>query len=257
MEPKLVVIVGETASGKSALALKLAKLLNGEIIAADSRTVYKGMDIGTAKPTGGEQKQTPHHLIDVIEPNQNFTAADFKNLANQAILEITNKNRLPIMVGGTGLYIDSVLYDYQFSKRGTERDPNNPRHLLSSGEDRKRGLRENTLIIGLSPQRDELKERVARRVDEMLTAELVEEVRALVKHYGWEAKAFQAPGYRAFTSYLKGELSLNEARELFIKNDLDLAKRQRTWFKRNNSIHWVNNSEEAVDLVTTFLNKKQ
>lgn len=114
----LVVITGPTASGKTSLAMEVAKLFNGEIICADSRTIYKGMDIGTAKPTKKEQAAIPHHIIDVVEPNQSFTVADFKELALKAIDDITKRGKLPIMVGGTGLYIDSVIFDYQFGPAG-------------------------------------------------------------------------------------------------------------------------------------------
>src|SRR4051812_49125553 len=110
----LVVVVGETAAGKSALALRIAQKFNGEIVSADSRTVYKGMDIATAKPTAAEMAAVPHHLIDVVDPDEPFTAADFKKRAVKAIDDITNRGKLPILVGGTGLYIDSVLYDYNF-----------------------------------------------------------------------------------------------------------------------------------------------
>jgi tRNA dimethylallyltransferase len=119
----LVVIVGTTASGKSQLAMQVAQERNGEIIAADSRTVYKGMDIGTAKPSLEDQKKVRHHLLDVVEPNQKFSAGDFQKLAQEAIKDIHSRGKLPIMVGGTGLYVDSILYDFNFR-------PANPQELL-------------------------------------------------------------------------------------------------------------------------------
>src|SRR5688572_21256799 len=120
MNKPLIVIAGPTASGKSALAMKVAKKYNGEIICADSRTVYKGMDIGTAKPSAVDRKEVPHHLLDIVQPNQPFTAADFKEQALAAIDDISGRGKLPIMVGGTGLYIDSVIFDYRF---GDPADP--------------------------------------------------------------------------------------------------------------------------------------
>src|SRR5476651_1891671 len=116
--PPLVVIAGETASGKSALALQLARQFNGEIICADSWTVRREADIGTAKPSAAEQALVPHHLLDVAGPDEDFTAAVFKRLANKAIKEIAGRGRLPIMVGGTGLYVDGVIYDFNFLPAG-------------------------------------------------------------------------------------------------------------------------------------------
>src|SRR5688500_6881598 len=110
----LIVIVGPTASGKTALSIEIAKQYNGEIICADSRTVYKGMDIGTAKPTPEERQGIPHWGLDLVQPNEDFSAADFKVYALQKIIEIRARNRTPILVGGTGLYIDAVIFDYEF-----------------------------------------------------------------------------------------------------------------------------------------------
>jgi tRNA dimethylallyltransferase len=253
----LIVIVGETASGKTALALELAEQCNGEIICADSRTVYKGMDIGTAKPTKDEQAKIPHHLLDVVEPDTRFTVVDFKRLANEAIEDISNRGRLPIMVGGTGLYIDSVIFNFAFTspEEAALRDPVNPRHLLHPNQSARSDLRSNTLVIGLAVEREKLKQRIAKRIDAMLEQGLIDEVRGLGERYGWEIAALQAPAYKAFREYLDGRLKLDEAKALFAQGDLRLAKRQRTWFKRNNSIHWVNDRSKAVDLATTLLRK--
>jgi tRNA dimethylallyltransferase len=283
----LVVIVGQTASGKSALALELAERFNGEIICADSRTVYRGMDIGTAKPSRQEQAKIPHHLLDIVDPDQTFTVADFKRLANAAIEDILSRGQLPILVGGTGLYIDSVLFDFVFRSLPSAElreeltalsvpelqnrlraadiplpnNPENPRHLVRALEtDGKIGsrkpLRENTCIIGLALDRETLRERIVVRVETMLRAGFVDELRKLVAQYGWDIPALQAPGYKAFRGYLEGTVDLDEAKALFVQNDLRLAKQQRTWFKRNNSIQWTNNRGEIVDIITTFLNKK-
>jgi tRNA dimethylallyltransferase len=116
----LVVIVGPTASGKSATAMRIAKEYGGEIICADSRTIYKGMDIGTAKPTAEDRRQVPHWGLDLVEPGQQFTAADFKEYANQKIYEIRQRGNLPILVGGTGLYVDGVIFNYRFGKTNPE-----------------------------------------------------------------------------------------------------------------------------------------
>ncbi len=254
-EIPLIVIVGQTATGKTALAIELAGKLNGEIICADSRTVYKSMDIGTAKPTKKERALAPHHLLDVVDPDEPFTVVDFKTLTNQAIDQIASRGKIPIMVGGSGLYVDSVLFDYSFSPANTRRDQNNPRHLGKTVQVSKSDLRPNTIVLGLKKDRQELKKIIIKRVEQMVGGGLIDEVQEIERRYGRKIKALQAPGYRAFLQYINGKITLEEAKELFIKNDLSLAKRQLTWFRRNKSIHWVNDKTEAVALTTTFLNK--
>lgn len=285
----LLTIVGTTASGKSALAIELAERFGGEIICADSRTIYRGMDIGTAKPTAAERAQLPHHMLDVVDPDEPFSAAQFKQAANQAIDEIQARGKLPLLVGGTGLYVDAVLYDYQFH---TAADPalraelnglsvpelqnrlraagialpensRNPRHLIraleTGGARAGRGtLRPNTLVIGLDPGQQALKKRVEARVEAMFAGGFLDEARRLGEAYGWEAEALQTPGYKAARNYILGAQSQAECQAEFVRNDLHYAKRQRTWFRRNKSIHWFTNSgeiDDIVDLVTTHLNK--
>ncbi|MGF7228538.1 MAG: tRNA (adenosine(37)-N6)-dimethylallyltransferase MiaA [Candidatus Saccharibacteria bacterium] len=281
----LIVLVGETASGKTALAIQLAKHFNGEIICADSRTVYKGMDIGTAKPTFAERDGVPHHLLDVVEPGQPFSVADFQRLTCQAIQDISARGHVPFLVGGTGLYIDAILYDFDFrpapdaderarlqtmsiselhaeiTARGITMPHNlqNPRHLTRALETNgvtssNKALRPNTLIMGLSIDREALRDKLTRRVDAMVAAGFVKEVRNLFEKYDPETIALQAPGYKAFREYIEGHCSLDETKASFVRNDWQLAKRQRTWFKRNKSIHWIQ-PEESVAIVTTFLNK--
>lgn len=281
---RLLVIVGETASGKSALAIDLAKQFNGQIICADSRTIYKGMDIGTAKPSKEDQQQVTHHLIDLIEPNQIYSAAQFKHDAEQLTKEITKKGKLPIMVGGTGLYIDSIIFNYEFrpvnevrqaelnqlnleqlqtkaSELGISEediDFNNRRHLQRAVETGKvlknsQQLRPNTLVIGLKLDKDVLEQRINRRVDKMIEAGLVDEVKKLGQTYDWDTEAMSGIGYKVFGQYIRGEIDLEQAKAGFIKGDLSLAKRQRTWFKRNKYIHWISNSKDAKSLVQTFL----
>lgn len=251
----LIVVVGPTASGKTALAIELAEIFDGEIICADSRTVYRGLDIGTAKPTAEEQTRVPHHLLDVVRPDEPFTVADFKHLANETIADISSRGKLPIMVGGSGLYVDSVLFDYSFSKASAARNPENLRHVAKGSSGNRAGIRENTLVIGLKVDHDKRRASISARVDQMISDGFLDEVAGLRRdHPG--SKALDAPGYKAFSKYLEGEVSLDEAKALFVRNDLRLAKRQMTWFRRNNSIHWVNNREKVVDLATTFLSKK-
>lgn len=249
---RLIVIVGETASGKSALAMRLAEQFNGEIICADSRTVYKGMDIGTAKPTKEDRARIPHHLLDVATPDKKFNVVNFQGLTLEIVDEIAGRGKLPIMVGGSGLYVDSVIFNYKFSDRNAERDPINPRHLKTSAQ-KDKNLRSNTLVIGLSVDKEVLKRRITQRVESMVQDGFIDEIKGLAGKYGWEAPGLLAPGYKAFRGFLEGVVSLDEAKAQFVLNDLHLAKRQRTWFKRNKSIQWVATPEQATALTEQFL----
>lgn len=282
----LIVLVGETASGKTALSIELAKQFGGEIISADSRAVYRGLDIGTAKPTVAEMDGVPHHLLDVVDPDKPFSASEFKQLALRAIDEISARGHVPFIVGGTGLYVDAVVYDFAFRGgpnielrkqleqlsvealqhillgKGLSLPQNerNPRHLIraieTEGAVANRGeLRPNTLMMGLTIDREILKEKLVKRVDLMVEQGFVQEVRRVSDQYGWDVPALQAPGYKAFRKYLAGECTLEEAKILFVRNDYRLAKRQRTWFKRDPNIQHICKKEDAVALVTTFLNK--
>ncbi len=285
---KLIVIIGETASGKSELAIRLAQEFNGEIICADSWTVRQEADIGTAKPTAKQRTQVRHHLLDIVSPCEDFTAAVFKRLANQAIANIASRGKLPIMVGGTGLYVDGVIYDFNFLPSGDRKareelnklsneellkkinglgievgnvDIKNKRRLIRLIETNglkptKKELRANTLIVGLQPERDELSKRITERVDDMLTAGLEDEVRGLAERYGWDCEALKGIAYAQWRGYFSDLETRQEVRQKIIKANRDLAKRQRTWFKRNKSIHWLPNPvnwPELVELITTYL----
>lgn len=286
----LIVIVGETASGKTALSIDLARRFNGEIICADSRTIYKGMDIGTAKPSTDEQAGIRHFGLDLVEPDQKFTVYDFQALAKAAIEDISARGKLPILVGGTGLYVDSILYDYSFRSPGGHTDhpewqelsveelqnrliaggiplpenARNPRHLLralqTKGEQSFRSeLRPHSLVIGIKVDRDVLKQRISSRIDAMVAAGLIEEARKLGNAYGWDTEALKTPAYQAIHAYISNEVTLEQAKAAFAQADIHLAKRQRTWFKRNKSIHWLSNRDnlaESVDLITALLNNE-
>lgn len=279
----LIVIVGQTASGKTAAAVELALKIDGEIICGDSRTVYKGMDIGTAKPTEVEQKNVPHHLIDQVFPDEKFTASDFKWLANTKITEIWARNHMPIMVGGTGLYIDSVLYDFEFGKVDealrtklesmTTQDivayattnnisisgiePGNKRHLTRAVERggvqiQNRQLRANNVVLGLQLSKQELQQRIEHRVDQMFNDGFLKEAKGLFERYDKNTEALLTPGYRAAYRLLQGEVSKGEAKALFIKADLQLAKRQMTWFKRDKDIQWFDNPGDLIETAASF-----
>jgi tRNA dimethylallyltransferase len=287
--PPLIVIVGETASGKSALAMELAQRFDGEIICADSWTVYKGFDVGTAKPSNKERLLIPHHLLDVADPRGGFNAVVFQELAFAAINAIVRRGKLPILVGGTGLYVDSVIYTYEFLEKPPEGmreelnklslnellemaegeglltreiDTRNKRRVIrlieSGGElPSRKPLRDNALLLGVNVPREQLRTRIESRVDTMLFAGLEGEVRQLAAEYGWDAEPMKGIGYWQWKDYFDGKIGLEAVREKIIKSSMDLAKRQRTWFKRNESIQWLSTEDkisEAVDLATTFLN---
>jgi len=286
MKP-LIVIVGPTASGKSKLSMEIAGRFNGEIITADSWTVYKDFNIGTAKPSDDDRKLIKHHLLDVTTPHEGFSAAVFKTLATRAIKQVQNRNKIPIIVGGTGLYIDSLIFDYSFlpqhdksnraslNELSTEEllnitlqkgfdvsniDTNNKRRIIrlieNEGEQpTKNKLRPNILIIGIQVKNEVLTDRITQRVDKMIADGLESEVDTLQKIYGWGLEPMKGIGYKEWKEYFNKTQTLEQTREMIIASTKKLVKKQGTWFKRNKSIHWVNNQREAVELVTTFLGK--
>lgn len=287
MATKILAIVGPTASGKSELAMELAEKFNGEIICADSRTVYAGMDIGTAKPSKADRARVPHHLLDVVKPGQKFTVADFKYLAEKAIEDIESRGKLPIVVGGSGLYISVLLYDFQLSPPADEAfrqqlerlttpqlldkledadpdaaamiDTKNRRRVIRAIETaglpkvKLSTLRPNCLLIGLELNKEVLQDRVADRVEAMLDAGFVDEVKQIGRQYGWDSEAMTGIGYRAFRDVVVGGKSIETAKDEFIKGDMSLAKKQMTWFKRDPNITWIESSPQAVDMVADFL----
>lgn len=294
----MIVIAGQTASGKSALAMSLAQKFNGEIICADSRTIYKGMDIGTAKPSAQDRRLVTHHGLDLIEPDEFFSAAAFQAHARERTAAIKARRKLPILVGGTGLYIDGFVYDFSFAGEAdqalrdelesmsladlqtkaqalniqeTQVDFKNPRHLsrvierTTADRGRSNSLPEdleiqptrkpkpkNVLILGMKVDREQLNERIEKRADTMFAEGLAEEVQNVVNRYGEAAPGLLAAGYKPVAEHLKGRLSLNEAKELFIRSHKYLAKRQQTWFKRNQDINWVQSEDEAIEKISKF-----
>jgi tRNA dimethylallyltransferase len=277
--PTLIAIVGPTASGKSSLAMALAKQYNGEIIAADSRTIYRGMDIGTAKPTLEDQAKVQHHLLDVIEPGDTYSAAQFKLAAQAEIKAIHARVHLPIVVGGTGLYAYGLLYDYQFPagahnelrqeleglplsalvERLQREDPEmaaivdlkNSRRVIRAletvGQPRQSAqrLKSNVLLVGLRPQINDLNKKIVQRTHTMLQIGLVAEVRDLVAKYGPEHELFRSPGYAEIIDFLADNTTLDEAEELINLHTRQLVRRQLTWFKRNSDIRWFESIDES------------
>ena len=321
---KIVVVVGSTASGKTQLGIDLAKRFDGEVISVDSRLVYKGMDIGTAKPNGewkmqGEKWQlghglpmalmvdgVPHWGIDLVEPDMEYNVADFKKYADEKIKEIERRGSLPILVGGTGLWVRAVVDNLSLTETppnwelrakletrspddlfaeykrldpdGAELiDRQNKRRVVRAlevtlstnkpfSQQVQRGNgRYDVLELGIAVERDTLNERINLRVDEMVAMGLVNEVRGLRDRYGCASEAMTGIGYRQICRWLASKsrmgaedqgpmqlISLADAIEEIKKATRTYAKRQMTWFKRDDRIRWIRSSEEAFDLVTRF-----
>lgn len=275
IEQPLVVIVGPTASGKTNLAIEVAKRFSGEIICADSRTVYKGMDIGTAKPTKVEQSEVPHFGLDLVSPNEHFSVADFKKYADQKIAEIKNRGHIPILVGGTGLYIDAVLFDYQFGTSVNEElrlelqhmsfeelhdyckihqinlpeNYKNKRYVIRTIENSNSEIIRNTkpvyknIIVGITTEKILLRKQIAARIEQLLENGVVEEAKELGKKYGWEVEAMKSNMYPLIHKYLENRLTLDDLKTKSVTIDWRLAKRQMTWLRRNKFIHWMTLSE--------------
>lgn len=267
----LLVICGPTASGKSSIAMQVAATYNGEVICADSRTVYKGMNIGTAKPSRQDREKIPHHLLDVVEPGDVFTAYDFQQQAKKAIDEIRSRKKIPIVVGGTGLYIEGLLYNYSFSeakdidlrlelekmtleelhiyshKNNIELPENkkNKRYVVRNIErantktTKNKELPQNTIIVGVTTDGDELRQRITQRIEYMFEHGIVEEASKLGKKYGWSNQAMTGNIYPIIKSYINNQITLDEAKDKAVILDWRLAKRQITWLKRNKDIRWV------------------
>lgn len=266
----VIAIVGPTASGKTSLAIEIALQVGGEIICADSRTVYRAMDIGTAKPTKHEREMIVHWGLDLVEPGERFTAAQFQKYAQERIVDIQHRGKVPIMVGGTGLYVDGMLFDYQFPSEITpeQRDilgemttgelyryclshnielpinDKNQRHLIRAiahagfRDQRNFDVKSNTYVYGIVVDKSTLDQRISERAEGMFRAGIIEEARNLLGASGHRAKALFESVYPRIDEYLRGGTSLDAVREALILRDRQLAKRQMTWFRRNPYIQW-------------------
>jgi tRNA dimethylallyltransferase len=275
----VIFIVGQTATGKSSAAMEIAQKIDGEIVCADSQTVRRGMDVGTAKPSPEEQAAVPHHLVDVIGPYDEYSVHEFKKAAQVAIDDIQARGKTPIIVGGTGLYVDALFYDYSSEKdnsnQGYKKELNsmtvqelqdevaekgyslpdneqNPRHLIGvllrggrSYDDQQ--PMDGAEIYGIQCDDDVLKKRINSRVELMFKNGFVQEVKKLVKEHGRPDKKMDAIGYPIVLSYIDGEINIEEAKKLFKAGDWQYARRQKAWFKRNKHIKWMNTSEELVE----------
>lgn len=287
----MIVILGPTASGKSDLGIKLAKKFNGEIISADSRQVYKKMDIGTGKVTKKEQKKIRHHLLDVANPKKIFTASDFKNLGEKAIKETTNKNKVPFIIGGTGFYIDVLVKDMnlpevppdkklraqldkltieslfrELKKLDPERaetiDKHNKRRLIRALEIIKTtskpvpklvsSIKYQVLWIGLKPK--SIEKRIKSRLEKRLKQGMIKEVKGLLLS-GVSKKRLHDFGleYRWVSKYLSEKISYAEMKNNLYKAIVKYSKHQMAWFKKNKEIHWIKTQKEAKKLIRKFI----
>jgi tRNA dimethylallyltransferase len=292
-KPKLIAIVGATGSGKSDLAVLLAKKYNGEIVSADSRQVYRHMDIGTGKITTEEMAGIPHHLLDIADPAEQYSVAQYQNDAYRAIADIHTRGKLPILVGGTGLYIQAVVDGVILPKvkpnpvlraeleilspaelferlkkldarRAATIDANNPRRLiraieiaaaLGSVPPATANDQYDTLLIGIRVEKEELEQRIAKRFDGMLKKGLVEEIKNLNEVHGVHWERVRSFGLECawVADFLAETISEQEMRDGAIRDTIAYAKRQMTWFKRDSRIHWIEKPEEAETLAQAFL----
>lgn len=307
----LVILTGPTAVGKTALSIALAKSINGEIVSADSMQVYRHMDIGSAKITAEEMAGVPHHLIDVMEPTEAFNVVIFQELAKEAMEEIYGRGRIPILVGGTGFYIQAVLYDIDFTENDEDSslrreleelarregpevlyeklksvDPaacesihaHNVKRVIRALEfyektgqpisehneaQRQKDSPYRFAYFVLNDRREEIYKKIDARVDQMMAAGLVEEVRAL-REMGCtkDMVSMQGLGYKEILCCLEGELSQEEAVYLIKRDTRHFAKRQLTWFRREKDVIWVEksdidqNGQNTLDTMQEILREK-
>ncbi len=305
-KPPLAVIVGPTAVGKSEIAVDLALRMDGEVVTADSMQVYRGLDIGTDKPTPAQRRGVPHHLVDVVDPDQRFNVAEYRKLAHEAIAGIHRRGRLPILAGGTGLYVKAVLDEFLFPDEGADYElrarlerearllgpgalhrrlqeidpataarlhPNDIRRVIRAIEvyettgrplsehlatARAAEPRYRVAMVGLTRPREVLYRRIEERVDRQIQNGLVDEVKRLMERYGPLPVARQALGYKEIAAYLKGECSLERAIEILKRDTRRFAKRQFTWFRRDERIRWFDleafpSHEAAVQAIEAHL----
>ncbi len=300
---KIIVVAGPTAVGKTEYAIEIAKAFNGEIVSCDSMQLYKYMDIGSAKPTPEEQAAVKHYLVDEIDPKEEFSVAIYQKMAKEAISEILEKGKIPVIAGGTGLYLNSILYDMDFGKTNMdkgirakyeelaykqgvdalydilkEKDPdaakrihkNNVKKVIRAIEavevsgkklnDFKNDIKPNTdydpIMICLNRDREELYDRINRRVDILVEKGLLDEVKNLMDMgFTSENIAMKGIGYKEIIDYFNGQYDLDYAIELVKRNTRRYAKRQITWFKRYEDMKWFNLSETTLEEIISWIKR--
>ncbi|NCS99471.1 tRNA (adenosine(37)-N6)-dimethylallyltransferase MiaA [Candidatus Parcubacteria bacterium] len=288
-KPKLVVICGQTASGKSDLGVTIAKAFDGEIISADSRQVYKGLDLGSGKITTEEMQGVPHHMLDIIDPKKTYSVAMYKKEAFKAIEEVVSRGKLPIVVGGTGQYIEAIVDNQKFpevppnqelrdlleemetaelfeilkekdSRRASEIDQKNRPRLIRALEiyDTLGEIPEtvhgeglfDTLHIGFKLEKKDLIEKIQKRLDSRLAVGMVDEVSGLHKNgLSWERLESFGLEYQQIAEYLQGKKDFDEMKRILVIKSRQFAKRQLTWFQRDKRIKWFNPDQTEEILV--------
>lgn len=249
---KVIFICGPTASGKTKYTIELAKKINGEIVSCDSMQLYKFMNIGSAKPTKEEQQEIKHYLVDEIDPREKFSVARYQEMAKKAIKEIASKGKTPIVEGGTGLYLNSLIYDMDFSGGSFDN--------VSGDNNKTKDY--DFVLIGLTRDREELYNRINKRVDIMVNNGLFDEVKGLIEMgLTYDDISMKGIGYKEIISYFNGDCSKEEAIDKTKQNSRHFAKRQMTWFRRYTDMNWINISEciddeEVINRILWVLQKK-
>jgi len=305
MKQKVIVIVGPTGIGKTRLSIELAKKIDGEIVSADSMQIYRKMNIGTAKPTEEEKQGIPHYMMDILDMGENFSVAQYQNMAFSCIEEILNKGKTPIVVGGTGLYINSIVEEIIYSEieenpeyrlklenialeKGNqvlhdelkEKDPqaaqrievNDLKRIIRALEvyemtgktiteqqenSKPKDTKYDYIIIGLRTDRETIYDRINKRVDIMFEQGLLEEAKEILKSTDDNNTSHQAIGYKELAKYFEGKETLEEAKENIKKESRHYAKRQFTWFNRNEKIVWLDSEvsvEENIEKIEKLVN---
>ena len=293
---KVLVIVGQTAVGKTAMSIKLAKHLNGEIINGDAMQVYKDLNIVTDKITKEKMQGVPHHLLDIKTIDDDYSVEEYQGNIRKVISEVSSRGKLPIIVGGTGLYVKAALYDYTFEKQEISNkeveekykdytndelyeilkriDPkscesihkNNRRRVLraigiyeASGTTKSEIIGKqkheqlyDSIIICLQLDKETINKKIDNRIEEMFNEGLIEEVRT----HKTNTTASKAIGYKEVISYLNDEISLDEAKELMKVHTHQYAKRQRTWFRTQLDVNFVDNDENAFKTIIDIIKEK-